>query len=316
VPRKTSSRTSAKKPRASKADKAAAAEVPVGRALWSGSITFGLVTVPVELYTASRGRGFSLRMLGPGGQPLAREYVCPTEERRLESDEIERGYEVEDGEWVLVTDEELEALAPRRSRDIELTRFVERDSIDPAWFVRPYFLVPGADQSKAYRLLADTMERTGRAAIANFVMRGKAYPVAIFADCGLLRAETLRHGDELRSAEDVGLPKRRKPEEKRVAKMAKAIEELAADALDETELVDEGARALLELAEKKRKKGKDVVEAPEEAEAAAADEEASEGEVVDLVALIKKRLHARGASRPGPKKAVPRTHKSRSKRAS
>jgi DNA end-binding protein Ku len=315
VPRKTHRSSRAKAHRVPST--AVGDEVPVGRALWSGSITFGLVTVPVELYTASRGRGVHLRMLGPEGQPLAREYTCPTEDRKLEADEVERGYEVDEGEWVLVSDDELEALAPRRSRDIELARFVDRAEVDPAWFVRPYFLVPGADQSKAYRLLADTMERTGRCAIASFVMRGKAYPVAIFAEHGLLRAETLRHGDELRPVKDLGLPKPRKPDEKRLARMTKAIDALAADQIDESELVDETARALLELAEKKRKKGKDVVEVAEEV-AEAADEEEG-GEVVDLVALIKKRLDAKARSKtakpsPNLKKASARP-RPREKRA-
>jgi DNA end-binding protein Ku len=89
-------------------------ERPLGRALWSGSISFGLVTVPVELYSASRGRPAALRMLGPEGRPLARQYVCPRDDRVVEGDDLARGYEVSGGEFVVVTDEELEALAPRR----------------------------------------------------------------------------------------------------------------------------------------------------------------------------------------------------------
>src|SRR5262249_3827435 len=136
----------------------------VGRPVWSGSLSFGLVTVPVDLYSAQRSTGVALRMLGPDGTPLARRYVCPKDEKPLDSEEIVRGYEVAKGRFVVVSDEELEALAPRSSRDIELKRFVEQDEIDPAYFVRTYFLVP-RDQTKAYRLLAEIMEQTGRAGI-------------------------------------------------------------------------------------------------------------------------------------------------------
>ncbi len=294
---------------------------PVARALWSGSITFGLVTVPVELYTASKGRGVSLRMLGPDNGPLAREYVCPKDGEALESSDLSRGYPVGDDRWVLVSDEELAELAPRRSRDIELTRFVPREAIDPAWFDRPYFLVPGAEQSKAYRLLAETMEQSGRAALAHFVMRGKAYPVAIFAERGLLRAETLRHGDELRTVHDVALPEPVDADPKRVARMRRAIERLAADSIDETELLDDSARQVRERAETKRKRGQDVVEISEES--ATAEDPEDEGEVVDLVALIRKRLGGAptrrkapvGEKAPSKKAAKPRAGVKRSRRA-
>ena len=99
----------------------------VGRGLWSGTISFGLVSVPVELFSATRRASISLRMLGPDGTPLTRQYVCPKDETVLDAGDIERGVEVEDDEWVIVTDEELEKVAPRRSRDISLERFVLRD---------------------------------------------------------------------------------------------------------------------------------------------------------------------------------------------
>jgi len=279
----------------------------VGRALWSGTISFGLVSVPVELFSATRRAGISLRMLGPDGTPLARQYVCPKDETVLEPDDIERGVEVDDDEWVIVTDEELEKVAPRRSRDISLERFVPRDEVDPAYFVRSYFLVPGADQTKAYRLLAETMESTGRAGIASFVMRGKAHALAILADKGILRAETLRFGDEVRSAKAVGLAEPCDVPAKTVQKMAKALEALAADELDEAELRDDQRTRLLELAQKKQQAGEDVVEVEE---AAPAEDAAESGgtNVVDLMALIKRRMGGesrtrRAAAKHGPAKA-------------
>jgi DNA end-binding protein Ku len=283
---------------------------PLGRSLWSGSISFGLVTVPVELYSASRGRPAALRMLEPEGRPLARQYVCPRDSEVLGPDELERGYEVREGEFVVVTEEELEALAPRRSREISLERFVPRADVDPAYCVKSYFLVPGAEQTKAYRLLAGTMEASQRAGIAEFVMRGKSYAVAIFADRGILRAETLRFGDEVRSPRDVGLPAPKNPSAAAVKAMAKRVRELAAPALDEKELEDEEAERLLELARAKRERGEDVVEVPE----APPEDEEEGGEVVDLMALLQQRMRERGAK---PKRApkAPRPKRTRAAKA-
>jgi len=284
---------------------------PVGRGLWSGTLSFGLVTIPVELYAATRPGPPGLRMLAPDGAPLTRRYVCPADGRALADDEIGRGYEVERGEYVLVTEEELERIAPRRSRDIELIRFVEREAIDPMWFVRPYLLVPGAEQSKAYRLLAETMESTGRAALAHFVLRGKGHAVAIFAERGVLRAETLRFRDELRTAAQVGLPAQSRPEPARVARMERAIESLAEKALDPDELRDDAADRLLALARRKERAGEDVFAAPEpeEPDAAAEDGDDAGGEVVDLAALIRERLRAGPAKRA--KRSAARSHRAR-----
>ena len=204
---------------------------------------------------------------------------------------------------MLVSDEELEALAPRRSRDIELSRFVDRDAIHPGYFEHAYFLVPGAGQTKAYRLLAETMERTRRAAIASFVMRDKAYAVAIFADRGVLRGSTLRFGDELRSPEALGLPEAVRPDPRRIQRIQAAVEALARDELDESELRDDADERLLALARGKRERGQDVIEAP--AAPAAPAEGTEGGEIVDLVALLKQRLRA-GASGAGSARAAGR----------
>jgi DNA end-binding protein Ku len=265
---------------------------PVGRPVWSGSLTFGLVSVPVDLYSAQRSGGVSLRMLAPDGTPLARQYVCSKDEKPLDRDEIVRGFAVSQSRFVVVSDEELEALAPRRSRDIELRRFVDRRAIDPAYFVRTYYLVPAGEQTKAYRLLAEIMEQGDRAGIATFVMRERAYPVAIFAEAGILRAETLRFADEIRSAESVAPAKPRKPAAARVRAIEKAVSSLARSGLAARELRDEEPERLLALAKKKRARGQDVVEVPEEA-AESAEERGAE--VIDLVALLKQRLGSRRA---------------------
>ena len=280
-----------------------AAAASAARGVWSGSLSFGLVTVPIELYSAYRPSPVSMRMLSPDGTALERRYVCPEENRPLEADEIVRGYEVAQDEFVVVSDEELEALAPRRSRDIEITGFVPRESIDPAFFERTWFMLPGGEQSKAYSVLADAMEKSGRAAIAHFVMRDKAYAVAIFADAGVLRAEALRFADELRSARSVGIAAPKKPDPRRVRRMQGAIEAKSRSSLDEDELRDDESERLLALARKKLARDADVVELPE-ASSTAPDE--AGGEVIDLVALLKRQLRAPTTARKPRRKAARR----------
>jgi DNA end-binding protein Ku len=259
------------------------------RAFWSGTITFGLVSIPVDLYPANRSERVSLRMVSPDGVPLVRRYFCPKENRELEWEEIVRGYEIEKGQFVVVTDEELEKLAPERTRDIDLRRFVEVEQIDPRYFERAYYLTPGGNSTKAYRLLAATMEKTGRVGIATFVMRGKEYLVAILAEKGILRAETLRFADEVRTPADVGLPEPKKPKAAAVKKLEKAIAALAEKTLAEDELADAGSERLLKLVRRKQKAGEDVVQAP------AGVVEPSEG-VIDLMEVLKRSLQGGGAA--------------------
>ena len=177
------------------------------RAFWSGLLSFGLVSIPVELFPAHRSHGGALRMLDADGTPLARRYYCPADDEDVPAEHLVHGYELDNGRIVVVTDEELEALAPKKSREIDLRLFVDRDSIPALYFERSYFLAPGADSGKAYRLLCAVMERSRRAGIATFVMRDREYLIAIFAEGGLLRGETLRFHGEVRSSSDVGLPK-------------------------------------------------------------------------------------------------------------
>jgi DNA end-binding protein Ku len=179
--------------------------------------------VPVNLFPANRSSQAHLRMLSSEGEPLSRRYYSEKTERDLDADQMVRGFEIDKGKYVVITDEELDRLAPEKSRDIDLKTFVPEESIPPVHFDRGYFLTPASGSEKAYKLLAETMEKGGKAGIATFVMRGKEYLVAIFAEHGILRAETMRFPDELRSAKDVGLPKKPKLPAATVHKIEKLI---------------------------------------------------------------------------------------------
>ncbi|MHB0971421.1 MAG: non-homologous end joining protein Ku [Thermoanaerobaculia bacterium] len=275
-----------------------------GRSFWSGSITFGLVSVPVALFPATRPRSFSMRIVDAEGATVRRRYVCSKDGKELDDDEIVRGYEIEKGTFVVVTDDELEAIEPRKTREIDLQLFVHRDAIDPIYFERAYFLAPTGGSNKAYRLLAETMESGNRAGIATFVMRAKEYLVAIIAENGILRAETLRFADEIRKPGDVGLPKKTKPKPADVKKFETAIGNHSGK-VDFSEFLDDYAERLEELAEEKKKRGEDVVKATKEAKE---DEEG--GEVVDLLEVLRKSL----GNTTRPRRTAAKTARKPSKR--
>jgi len=253
-----------------------------GRPFWSGTLTFGLVSVPVSLFPAARSNRASLRMLGPDGQPLARRYYAEKTGKDLDADETVRGFEIDKEKFVIVTDEELERLAPEKTRDIDLKQFVPADSIPPLYFERGYFLTPAAGSQKAYKLLAETMDQSGLAGIATFVMRGKEYLVAIFSDKGILRAETMRFADELRSPADVGLPKKKDVSKATVTKFEKLIANKSKKQFTPTTLADKQTDSLLKLVKKKEKKRENVVKVEDEMD--------TDRKVVDLVKILKQSL--------------------------
>lgn len=263
------------------------------RPFWSGTIAFGLVSLPVSLFPANRGRAFSLRMVDEDGTPLARRYFCEQDGKELSRDEIVRGYEVADGEWVLVEDEELDSLAPEKSREIDLRRFVRLAEVDPMYFERGYFLVPDDGATKAYRLLAKALEDEGRAGIASFVMRGKEYLCAIVAADGILRAVTLRFEEELRTPEDVGLPAPAKVGAARLRPLLAAMKKQHRATLPREALADAYVKRALRHVEKKLASGRDVVRLPEEA----AEELAQDSTVIDLMQVLKERLQGSGKTR-------------------
>ena len=261
-------------------------------AFWSGIIAFGLVSLPVSLFPAHSSNAFALHMVDAQGALLKRQFFCGKDNKPLERDDLVRGYEIEPDHYVVVEDEELEAVEPKKSREIDLKRFVPLSAINPIYYERAYFLVPDGDTTKAYRLLAKSMEDEQRAGIATFVMHGKEYLVAIIAEGGILRAETLRFHDELRTPEGVGLPQRQAADKKTLERISAAIRKSAQKKFDSKLLSDQQTRQLKQRIEEKLKTGTDVVKAPEEA----APSEA-ESNVIDLMQVLKERLQGR---RPQP----------------
>lgn len=279
------------------------------RPFWSGTITFGLVNVPVSLYSATRPRGVALKMIGPDEAPVQRRYVCSKDEKVLDADDIVRGYEVEKGKFVVVTDDELEAIEPRKSREIDLRVFVDVDAIDPIYFDRAYFLVPASGTNKAYRLLAEVMEKKKQAGIATFVMRAKEYLVAIIAENGILRAETLRFADEIRKPAEIGLPKVAKASAADVKKFETQIAKHAKK-VNLREFLDDYTERLEKLVAAKQRKHEDIVKAPAEPAGEAGE---GGGEVVDLLEVLSRSLGGGGARKSASSRSSSATRKSAKK---
>ncbi|HET6655541.1 MAG TPA: Ku protein [Gammaproteobacteria bacterium] len=276
-------------PRKGQNDSDKQARRPGPRPFWSGIIAFGLVSLPVSLFVATRSNKVSLRMIDEDGEPLARRYFCPSEERPLEADEIARGYEVDKNEFVVVSDDELDAIAPPKSQEIDLRRFVPADDIDPMYFERAYFLAPDQGAIKPYRLLARSMEDTGRAGIATCVIRGKEYLIAILSSRGILRAEILRFADELRSPDDVGLGEPAKADSAAVKQIEKAIKSRSRKTLDDKQMIDARAERIRKRVEEKLKADEDVIRDPDYDGAGDADEP-TDTDPIDLMAVLKASL--------------------------
>lgn len=283
------------------------------RPFWSGVIAFGLVSLPVSLFPANRGRALSLSMVDGEGNQLRRRYFCEKEEQVLERDEIVRGYPIDKDQFVVVEDDELEALAPEKTREIDLRRFVPLGEINPVFFERGYFLAPDSDATKAYRLLARSMEDEQRAGIATFVMRDREYLIAIMSERGILRAETLRFHDEIRSPQQVGLPDELDSADSQLGrKIRRAIKTLSHEELDPALLRERQVQRLRELVSRKLADREDIIE--EEAPG----QEDEDSNVVDLMQVLKERLKGQPESPPGsrsdgpPQKAGKRRQPSRS----
>ena len=220
-------------------------------------------------------------MLGPDGEPLARKYYAEKTGKDLDAEDMVRGYEIDEGKFVTVTDEELERLAPEKTRDIDLTRFVKEDAIPPIYFERGYFLTPAGNSEKAYRLLAEAMKERGDVGIATFVMRGKERVVAIFSDNGILRAETMRFPDDVRSFKSVGLPEKKDVSAAAVRKFETLIKKKTKRSFSPDK--DQETEELLKLVKRKQSKASNVLELKDY-------RREKEPEAVDLVQILKRSL--------------------------
>jgi DNA end-binding protein Ku len=249
--------------------------------IWSGTISFSLVAIPVRLVKAVEPGRVSFRLLhSKDYSPLARRMFCPEEKKIVPSKEIIRGYEIAPDKYILMTDEELESVSPERSRTIEIVEFIDMKEVDPVYYDHPYYLAPMKGGEKAYQLLVEVMNRTHKAGLAKFVLAEREYLVAVTSRDRALVLTTLHYSEEILSVEDLS------PEKERISadeqkRMKKNIERMMKD-FDPGKYGDERRKKLMDLLVKKVKE-KALVEAP------AMEEEEEEGPA-DLVAALEESM--------------------------
>jgi DNA end-binding protein Ku len=235
------------------------------RSLWTGSLSFGLVNVPVSLVSAVRDRDLHFRQLHEqDGAPIEVQRWCEKEDVEVPYEEITHGYELDDGGQVIVSDLELQAIEPRKTRTIEIEQFVDLAEVDPIYFDHPYFLTPAAEDDgskRAYRLLTEVMSQTERAALGRFVMRTKEYLAIVRERGGALTLTTMLFADEVRPAKDVDAAtgKAHRPTRKQLDAAVAVIEALSSE-WDPQEHKDRYRDRLRQVVERKRKGA--TIEAP------------------------------------------------------
>ncbi len=249
--------------------------------IWSGTISFSLVAIPVQLVKAVEPGRVSFHLLhSKDYSPLVRRMFCPEEEVLVPPEEIVRGYEIGPDQYLLITDEELESVSPERSRTIEIVEFIDMQEVDPIYYDHPYYLVPTKGGEKAYRLLVEAMRRTNKAGLAKFVLREREYLVAVKSTEGALALITLHYREDILPDEDIA-PKEEKidPEEK--SRIKQSIEKMMAEFNPEN-YADQRREKIMALLKKKGKE-KAQVEAPE------VEEEEGEGPA-DLIAALEESM--------------------------
>jgi DNA end-binding protein Ku len=246
----------------------------MARAIWSGTISFGLLNVPVKLYSAVARRGISLREIRESdGARIKHRRVAEGTDEEVPYGEIVKAFEITPDRYVPLSKDEMSALAPEKTRAIEVQDFVDLDQIDPIYFDSPYYLGPAEGAGKAYSLLARAMEESGKVAIARFVFRNKEHLAALRPSDGVLTLTTMRFADEVvppSELEDV-LPSGKPKVAKQEVEMAEQLIESLTRDFDPSAYRDEYREQLLGLIERKAE-GKDVLTAPatEEPKATAA----------------------------------------------
>jgi DNA end-binding protein Ku len=266
----------------------------MARAIWSGSISFGLLNVPVKLYSAVARRGISLREIRESDSARIRHRrVAEGTDEEVPYDEIIKAFEITKDRYVPITKDEMASLDPKKTRAIEVQDFVDITEIDPIYFDSPYYLGPAAGAERAYSLLAQAMEASGKVAIARFVFRNKEHLAAIRPGDGVLTLTTMRFADEVvpPSELDDVLPSEQPKVPKREVQMAEQLIDSLTSSFDPSAYRDEYREELLAMIERKAA-GEEVVVAPE-------GEEREATKAPDLMAALEESIAAVQGKREG-----------------
>jgi DNA end-binding protein Ku len=281
----------------------------MARAIWSGSISFGLLNVPVKMYSAVARRNIALREIRESDSArIKHRRVAEGTDEEVPYDEIIKAYEITPGQYVPLSKDEMASMAPEKTRAIDVQDFVDLEEIDPIYFDSPYYLGPADGAEKAYSLLAAAMQASGKVAVARFVFRNKEHLAAIRTSGGVLTLTTMRFADEVVPASELEevLPDKAPKVAKKEQQMAEQlIESLSAD-FDPSAYRDEYREQLLGLIERKAE-GKEIVASEAEAPQAT--------KAPDLMAALEQSIAAVKDKGAKPKKAAAKKAKAPAKKA-
>jgi DNA end-binding protein Ku len=279
----------------------------MARAIWSGSISFGLVNIPVKLYSAVKDTNIHFHMLHEkDGVRVRQQLVCPLDDEQVDRDEVVKGFEISPEQYVTVTSDELADLAPKASRTIDILDFVSVSEIDPVYYQHPYYLIPDEQAAKAYGLLVIAMKDAGRVGISKFVMRDKEYLAALRVKGDVIVLETMHFADEVvGTAELEGeVPEFQKHAERELKIAGQLIDMLAAT-FDPDQYRNDYNDSVMDLI-KTKAEGKEYVMPPPVKE---------EGKVIDIMSALEKSLararEARGEDESGAKKPAKKKAKAK-----
>lgn len=276
----------------------------VARAFGSGTVSFGLVSIPIKIFTTAKpGSSISFNMVHEDcGTKLKQQYVCPKDNEVVPRDKIAKGYEYEKGKYVILNEEEVKALEAVSSNSIALAEFVPEEAIDSIYIEKTYYLGPDKGGERAYGLLSRAMSETGLVGVARYSARGKQYVVAVrpFGDQGLIMHQ-LHYQEEIRSFDEVPIAEKPDISQAELDLAIQIIEQIAADEFEAEKYTDEVKERVLALIQQKVN-GESIEVTPEQ----------PKGEIIDLMAALKASLGGGGgAAAEAPKasaKASPKSH--------
>jgi len=276
----------------------------MARAIWKGSISFGLVNIPVGLYGAETRDEIHFKMLDKKTMsPIHYKRVSEETTKEVAWEETVRGYEFSPGQYVVLSDEDLKRAAPEATQTIDIVDFVDLEEISPLYFDKPYYLGPDKKGSKAYALLRETLRRTGKVGIAKVVIRTRQYLGAVVARGDVLTLELMRYAHELRAPEEIDVPRGKEGVSDREIDMAERLVEGMVSAWDPEKYKDDYREALMEMIDKRVEAGQ-LESSPEPAP----KPREARSNVVDLMALLKQSVEEGGKpSSGGAKKTASKT---------
>ena len=258
----------------------------MARALWTGSLSFGLVSIPVEIHTAVRDRGPHFKLLRKSDKSRIHfQRVAEKDEKVVAWEDIVKGYEVAKGQYIVLTPEDFEKAALKKDRVIDIMDFVKADAIDDRYFNKPYYLLPSRGGDRAYALLREAIRESERIGIAKFVMRAKQYLAAIEAIGDALVLSTMRFRDELAKLEEFDFPETTKIQKRELQMAQRLIDEFAA-AWDPDKYTDDYRANIMKVVEAKRARTKPDLEPESDPQSA---------QVIDLMERLRKSLGTKRA---------------------